>query len=203
MSGRPAPAEQPAAPRRRRDAGRSRELLFDAAQKLFAERGFDRTTTREIGEHAGVDPALIARYFGGKTQLYIATMQAQLGDGAPADLLDEDRLRGLLEGMAQRGPGPVVRAAVMPHDDPAVQEAARAQLYGRLVTPLHDRLTRDGVPQPRLRAELAVAAVSGVLLARSAGALTELAAAEPEQLLDLVRRVVDATLPPEQDTPAS
>ncbi|MFE2696343.1 TetR family transcriptional regulator [Streptomyces mirabilis] len=29
--------------------------------------GFDRTTIRDISERAGVDPALIARYFGSKT----------------------------------------------------------------------------------------------------------------------------------------
>ncbi len=177
---------------RRRDAGRSRELLLDAATELFAERGFERTTTRDIGERAGVDAALIARYFGGKTQLYIAVMRAGSGDGAPADLLEEDRLRALLGRTPHRGPGPVVRAALVPHDDPVVQDASREQLYARLVTPLHERFARDGVPQPRLRAEVAVAAFTGILLARSSGALTELAAADPDELLDVVRDLLDA-----------
>ncbi|MFI1801497.1 TetR family transcriptional regulator [Streptomyces sp. NPDC020379] len=185
-----------APPVRRRDAGRSRELLLDAATELFTERGFERTTTRDIGERAGVDAALIARYFGGKTQLYIAVMRADSDGSAPADLLDEDRLRGLLSRTPHRGPGPVVRAALVPHDDPAVQDASRDQLYARLVTPLHERFARDSVPQPRLRAELAVAALTGILLARGSGALTELAAADPDELLDVVRHLLDATAAP-------
>lgn len=69
---------------RRRDSARSRQLLLEAAAGLFAERGFDRSTTREIGERAGVDPALIARYFGGKAQLYLAVLDLdRKGSGRP------------------------------------------------------------------------------------------------------------------------
>jgi AcrR family transcriptional regulator len=32
-----------------------------AAKDLFDERGFQRTTTRDIGERAGLDPTLISR----------------------------------------------------------------------------------------------------------------------------------------------
>ena len=54
---------------RRRDSAASRDRLLSAAGELFADRGFDRTSAREIGERAGVDPTMIARYFGGKAQL--------------------------------------------------------------------------------------------------------------------------------------
>ncbi|MDH6135626.1 AcrR family transcriptional regulator [Kitasatospora sp. MAA4] len=180
-------------PVRRRDAGRSRELLLDAAAELFGERGYDRTTTREIGERAGVDPALIARYYGGKTQLYIAVMRAEQGDAAPADLLAPGRLRELLDRLARRGPGPVFRAAALPHDDPVVQDAARAQLHDRLVTPLREHFTREGLDRPQLRAEVAVAAFVGVVLARNGGAFEELAAAEPEELVALVHELLQGT----------
>ena len=51
---------------RRRDAAANRARLLTAASKLFSERGFDRTTSRDIGELADIDPTTIARYFGGK-----------------------------------------------------------------------------------------------------------------------------------------
>ncbi len=180
----------PRPPARRRDAARSRELLLAAAGELFAERGYDRTTTREIGERAGVDAALIARYFGGKTQLYIATIQADQGTATPADLLEPERVRALLDRTDERGPGPVHRAAVLPHDDPAVQAAAREQLHQRLVDPLRERFVRDGLDRPQLRAELAVAAFVGVVLARSGGAFEALAAADIEELITLVTEVL-------------
>ncbi|MFJ9455485.1 TetR family transcriptional regulator [Kitasatospora sp. NPDC101447] len=189
-----AAAPAAAAPRRR-DAARSRELLVQAALELFAERGFERTTTREIGERAGVDPALIARYFGGKTQLYLATVRVELGGAAPADLLVEDRLRHLLERFSQRGPGPTFRAAVLPGDNTEVQQEARAYLRKRLVQPLHDRFTAEQVDRPQLRAELAAAAFVGVILARSGGAFDELAAADPEDLLPLLSDLLAASRP--------
>ncbi|WP_431964504.1 TetR/AcrR family transcriptional regulator [Actinacidiphila sp. bgisy160] len=173
-------------PSRRRDATRSRELLLQAAGELFGERGFDRTTTRDIGERAGVDPALIARYFGNKSALYIAVLRAETGDTPPPDLLDPERLRALFERRDRRGAGPVFRSAVHAHDDPAVQDAARAQLHLRLVDPLRERFARDGLDRPQLRAEVATAAFVGVLLARGAGTLDELAAADSEELLPLV-----------------
>ncbi|WP_051966536.1 TetR/AcrR family transcriptional regulator [Kitasatospora mediocidica] len=183
------------APVRRRDSGRSRELLLEAAAELFGERGYDRTTTREIGERAGVDPALIARYYGGKAQLYIAVMRAEQGDTTPADLLAPERLRELLARVAHRGPGPVFRAAALPHDDPVVQDAARAQLHSRLVSPLCEHFTREGLDRPQLRAEVAVAAFVGVVLARNGGAFDELAAAGPEELFELVHDLLGGTLP--------
>lgn len=72
-----------------------------------------------------------------------------------------------------------------------VQEAARAQMHARLVDPLRERFAAKGVDRPQLRAEVAVAAFVGVLLARGAGTLDELATAD---LLEEVLPLVSATL---------
>ncbi len=176
---------------RRRDSAASRERLLRAAGELFAERGYDRTTARDIGERAGVDAAMIARYFGGKAQLYIAVLRAEDASETPADLREPDRLERLLERFARRGPGPVVQVAVRPYDDPVVQRAACEELGRRLVGPLRERLARDGDDQPELRAELLVAAFTGVVLGRQAGAFEHLAAAPTERLLPLVLELLD------------
>ena len=174
-------------PLRRRGAARSRELLLAAAQELFAERGYGRTTLRDVGERAAVDAALVARYFGSKAGLYVAALRAELGDEVPADLLQAPRLAGLLDRLHRRGGSPVLTAAVQaPHDDPDVQEAVRAELHGRLVEPLHARFAQAGLDRPRLRAQVAVAAFAGVALAREGGALAELAAAADDDLVELV-----------------
>jgi len=188
MSTEPSAERQPG---RRRDAARSRELLLAAASELFAVRGFDRSTTREIGERAGVDPALIARYFGSKAQLYIATLQLDQAGAAPADLLEPERIRALLDATAQRGPGPIHRAAIVPHEEPDVQAAAAEQLRRRLVDPLRERFAREGLDRPQLRAELTVAAFVGVVLARSSGTLRTLAETDNEELQELVHELLD------------
>jgi AcrR family transcriptional regulator len=62
----------------RRDAQATRERLVLAARKAFSARGFERTTVREIANDAGVNPALINRYFGGKEQLFAEAVSIDL-----------------------------------------------------------------------------------------------------------------------------
>jgi AcrR family transcriptional regulator len=177
-------------PPRRRDAAASRDRLLRAAGELFAERGFDRTTAREIGERADVDPAMIARYFGGKVQLFIACLRAERESTPLADLLDPTRLGSLLDRTTRQGPSPIVQAAVRPYDDDAAQVAARAELDARLLTPLRQRLAAEGDDQAPLRAEFMTAALIGVLLARSAGTLEHLGAASTTELLPLLQSLL-------------
>ncbi|WP_329498776.1 helix-turn-helix domain-containing protein [Kitasatospora herbaricolor] len=178
---------------RRRDAEGSRRALLDAARALFGERGYERTTVREIGEQAGVDPALIARYFGSKAALYVAALHSDQDHEAPAaDLLAPGRLDEVLAKVDRVGPSPVLQAAVRPHDDQVVQRAARAALSARLTGPLEQRLERSGADRARLRAELAVAAVAGIALARSAGAFDALGAAPHAEVAELTTRMLEA-----------
>jgi AcrR family transcriptional regulator len=65
-------------PRVRR--GTAAGLLRSAAAELFAERGYHRTTTREIAEKAGVSPDLIYRYFGTKDNLFVEAVLNPLLD---------------------------------------------------------------------------------------------------------------------------
>ena len=57
---------------------RTRQAIQDAARELFASNGFERTTVREIGARAGIDPAMIIRYFGGKEALFAAVAMPNL-----------------------------------------------------------------------------------------------------------------------------
>lgn len=64
----------PDAPARRRDATRTRQLLLDAARRRFAEDGYAATTVRDIADDAGVNVALISRYFTSKEGLFEACL---------------------------------------------------------------------------------------------------------------------------------
>ena len=63
---------------RRRNAGASRRAILDAAEELFAQRGYERTSLGEIGRRAGVSAALPAYFFGGKHALYEAVLERLL-----------------------------------------------------------------------------------------------------------------------------
>ena len=177
---------------RRRDAAASRERLLKAAGELFADRGFDQATARDIGKRAGVDPTLIARYFGGKAQLFIAVLRAEEAGEVPGDLLGSGKLESVLDRTGRRGPGPVFQAGIRPYDDPAAQAAALDELDDRVVAPLRERFSRDGDVDPELRAELITAAFLGVLLGRRAGTFEHLGQATTPQLVALLRDLLGA-----------
>ena len=54
--------------------GRQQQSLLQAAETLFATRGYAATPLREIAEQASVNPALIHYYWGSKSGLLRAVM---------------------------------------------------------------------------------------------------------------------------------
>jgi TetR/AcrR family transcriptional regulator len=58
--------------KRKRDAEHSRDVILDAAERLFADRGYDGTSLQLIGDAAGVSRATPAYFFGSKEGLYRA-----------------------------------------------------------------------------------------------------------------------------------
>jgi AcrR family transcriptional regulator len=52
----------------------TRQHLLEAAGQIFAEKGFERTTAKEICERAGTNTAAVNYYFGGIEALYGAVL---------------------------------------------------------------------------------------------------------------------------------
>ncbi|MGH7427197.1 MAG: helix-turn-helix domain-containing protein, partial [Candidatus Methylomirabilaceae bacterium] len=58
-----------------RSAGQERQAsIIVAAASLFAAKGFNGTTTREIARTAGISEALVFKYFPTKRALYAAIL---------------------------------------------------------------------------------------------------------------------------------
>jgi AcrR family transcriptional regulator len=182
-------APRPRARRRRHDARASRQALLEAADALFHERGYDAATVRDIGERAAVDPALIARYFGSKEGLYLATLER---GRAPMPTDPMQVLERMLNRSEQRGSGPVPWAMVSPTLTDAVREQIREIMRRRLVDPIAAELGEPGEPDARLRVEILVAMAIGVSLTRAGGTLPTLAEAPLEDVLTVLRPLVDA-----------
>jgi len=66
---------EPPPPPRQRDADRSREAILDAAEALFADRGYEGTSLQEIGRRAGVSRGTPGYFFGSKEGLYRAALE--------------------------------------------------------------------------------------------------------------------------------
>ncbi|WCB96457.1 hypothetical protein DSM104299_05216 [Baekduia alba] len=187
-----------AASPRRRDAAATRDALLVAARELFDAHGFRGTTVRMIGERAGVDQALIARYFGGKSELYRAVLadagaQPEVGaDDAPVPKRRTPRevVDLLLERVDEHGVGPVLRALTAPDVDAETRERLTERLRARVIVPLTRSLKESGATAPKLRAELIVAMLIGVMTTRANGSLPSVSAADRDELAELLERML-------------
>ncbi|MEN5073760.1 TetR family transcriptional regulator [Isoptericola cucumis] len=147
----------------RRDREATRARLLEAARRRFAAHGYAGTSVRAVAGDAGVDAALVFRYFGSKDGLFVAAT----ADEDPETLLglppDEfvDRLMALLA-FPPDGASPV--AALLRSGSRAVGEA---RLQAAVCGPYRDTLADalDG-EDSELRAELLVAWVLGVAVVR-------------------------------------
>lgn len=75
----------------------ARGKLIEVATRLFAEKGLDGVSTRDIAKESGLNISLISYYFGGKEGLYKAVilefaLQAQTRMKALIDLHDVENL---------------------------------------------------------------------------------------------------------------
>jgi AcrR family transcriptional regulator len=60
----------------RLSADQRKQAIVDAVRGVFAEKGFDGTTTRELAKAAGVSEALLYKHFPSKESLYAAMLDA-------------------------------------------------------------------------------------------------------------------------------
>ena len=95
-----APRTSPRTAEAKRDPARTRARLLEAAVEEFASHGYSGARTERIARHAGSNIRMLYHYFGGKDALYVAVLEAVLGDLRHDELqLDAettDPLEGLL-----------------------------------------------------------------------------------------------------------
>ncbi len=178
---------------RRGGATASREKILDTARRLFAERGFEGTSLRQIARDAGVDPAMIHHFFKGKDELFALSVTL------PADP------EKVLEGVDSHPPGEraeaIVRAVLRLWESPA-QHSLVAFLRGTIGSKAKTLLLRElvqrtilnrimaGVPGPpaevAIRGNLVATQMVGMMLVRYVVRLEPLASASPEEVVRLV-----------------
>jgi AcrR family transcriptional regulator len=131
---------------------RTRSLLFRTALALFEEKGFDKTTLRDIASTAGVSLGLLYRYFPGKDALVLELYE----------VLTEDFLKATAELPAGAWP---VRAIVALRASLDVLAPHRESLRALLGTTTIERegpllVPGRGLPHARVEARF-VEAVTG------------------------------------------
>lgn len=117
----------------------AKQRLLEAAEVVFADKGFDLATVREICRAAGANIASINYYFGDKERLYVETLKrahacadgAELGEPVfewPAATPPVQKLRDFIRMMASRMHAPARPSAMrllmreFAHPSPAAQQ---------------------------------------------------------------------------------
>ncbi|MEV0278865.1 TetR family transcriptional regulator [Streptomyces sp. NPDC050610] len=172
-------------PERRRDAEATRRALIDAATALFTERGYERTTVRDIAARAGFNQALLFRYFGTKKALFsevVARQGWQQVRDTPPERLLEVALRGLLD----PGDGHRDRTLEVYLRSTGTGEARSEtrRLLGREYTSVLSTLT--DADDAELRSDLILAWLLGIGLTRSVIGKDPIAGADPEDICRLM-----------------
>ncbi|HEX3780245.1 MAG TPA: TetR family transcriptional regulator [Pseudonocardiaceae bacterium] len=181
-------------PARRRDADATKAALLAAATELFAERGFEQTTVRDIAAHAKVNQALLFRYFGSKDALFqatLATSSRQLIAETPPEQLLARTLGLMLAPEAPKADASpfyaVLRSSAHEQAASAVRQDLGAE-YVRALASLTDQ------PDAELRADLVLAWLLGIGLLRSVVNKQPLADADPATISECVLKAVAVLL---------
>lgn len=179
---------------RRRDAQGTRRLLLDAAAKLFAERGYEAATVRDIAAVAGVNQALLFRYFGSKqallTEVIASGGEEQVRTTAPERLF-ATALRGMLAGGGKEAadlPLAVYLRSIGTGGEAGDMVRALGDEYSAALS------TLSGEEDSLLRADLAMAWLLGIGLMRVVVAKEPLAGAAPEEISRLVLSALGSLL---------
>lgn len=152
---------------RGRNAAATRQAILDAARQCFVHEGYDQVGVRDIAALAGIDPALVNRYFGSKEGLFAEAINVKFDLSAlfegDRDSMGERLTRYILQEKPPGSHDPHIMLLRSTSNDGARRLLQEALDKG-FNEPLSARL--DG-PDARLRAELIGSIFLGQMVYRS------------------------------------
>lgn len=145
---------------RQAHADRTKAAILDAACHVFATCGYGEAGVRDIAARAGVNPALVGRYFGSKLELFETALEASFDishfTGMPRERYGELVAASLCR--SQDEDASAVPMLVFSAGDSEARKAALRILKNRVVEPLE---TWFGQPEAAERAAQLMLLVTG------------------------------------------
>lgn len=130
----------------RRNALDTRERILAAARVRFSQQGYENVGTRDVAADAGVDAALVSRYFGGKEKLFAAVIEGgfRVEEHLPDDLgqLGEHLASQVLAAAGDRDDEDfdAMRVLLRAAGNPAIAAMVSERFHAEFVAPLAKRL---------------------------------------------------------------
>jgi AcrR family transcriptional regulator len=187
-----------------RDADITRRALVRAARRRFATEGYRATTVRHIAGDAGVNVALINRYFGSKEGLFEACMSRTVDELDPRtrtrpSSVDEVIGRLLTHGVeAPNADDPLQLLLLLRSSGDENADAIRRRTLEHFTEQLAAAAgwsAENADSQPiLLRAQMAIALMLGLVMLRTATEVQPLASASPDQLTEPLEQVLRVLL---------
>jgi AcrR family transcriptional regulator len=165
---------------RRPGAPDTRAAILAAARERFAAAGFDATSIRAVAADAGVDPALVHHYFGGKRDLFVAALELPV---------DPRRVLAPVVAAGLDGAGPRLVTALLGVWDDEERRVPLLAFARGVLDPAGGHLLQDGflpvvigpvladlgVDEPERRLPYVASQLAGLILMRYVLALEPLA----------------------------
>lgn len=146
-------------------------LILEAARRRFLRESYESVGLRDIARDAGVDVALVSRYFGSKESLFREVLAIGSKDEIfPPDLADRDipafLARLFVEQQGEEGNEHAERMLIMLRSasSPTASQIVRETLKQDILLPMAERL--DG-KAPEVRASLSMAVWMGLTVLRT------------------------------------
>jgi AcrR family transcriptional regulator len=175
---------------------RARSAILRAARDHFSREGYDRATIRAIAGDAGIDPALVIRYFGSKDRLFAAAVEIDLRLPDLSSIPAGQRGPALVRHFLERWEGEPADEALLVLLRSAVTHAAAAErmreVFAAQVVPALAALRDPG--EGAMRAGLVASQMLGLALCRTLLRLPPVAALDVEKLVALVGPTIERYL---------
>ena len=183
---------------RARDAGTTRQLLLEAARHRFARDGYAATTVRDIASDAGVNVALINRYFTSKEGLFESCLARVVKDLDRPDAEDEsiDQMIAYMVGQvidSVSGEHPLQLLLLLRSSGDEAADRIRKNTLNsfteRMATVAGWRPDASQTKHLVLRAQVALSTALGVVLLRASSQVEPLTSADASELGDALNDV--------------
>lgn len=191
-----------------RNAAATQERLLACARKCFVQESYDAVSLREIAGDAGVDVALIGRYFGSKEQLFRAALATE--DNRWEELAIADDLPSYLASMLatddSKDAEHIERLLIMLRSaaSPTASIIVRSTFKNEVLEPFANVLTGS---QAERRAAMALAVLMGTTIIRTILRVDHGGACEDDtfkqRLSDMLRIALSSEPDVSGDMPAS
>lgn len=186
---------------KKRDAEATKERILDCARIEFAARGYDNSGLRDIARCAGVNVALINRYFGSKRQLFAQSVLPYFNivDYLEGDLSDlPARLAASYSSKERVDEGDPVLALLRSAGSPEVGPEVREALSRQVIAPIADSL---GGEDAKARASMLISVLGGYDLFRRIIGLSEMNADAPEAVQSMLETTLAQLMGGERTPP--